>query len=85
MGPRGWKVPREVSKGSDLGLTARLCIRRPRSASSFRFPSFPRCETDRTVQQTISEFEATYSRVLVFRKRDRSILFATPELLAFVG
>lgn len=36
-------------------------------------------------QSRISEFEATYSRVILIRKSTLEILFVTPQLLSFCG
>lgn len=37
------------------------------------------------MQTKLSEFEATYSRVVLVLRASKQILFATPELATFVG
>ncbi|KAL8287255.1 hypothetical protein RQP46_003707 [Phenoliferia psychrophenolica] len=63
---------KKASKGNELGLTTEehAQINAADPLQVFR---------------KLMEFQSTYSRVILFRKGDRAILFATPELLAFCG
>ncbi|KAK4703566.1 hypothetical protein P7C70_g2656, partial [Phenoliferia sp. Uapishka_3] len=71
-GPRGTRA-RKASRGNELGLTVEehAAINSTESSDPF--------------MNKLSEFEATYSRVILIEKASHTVLFATPELTAFCG
>lgn len=80
--------------GSDLGVTAEeqerlvgVDAKQTPLLVSRRFIMGMRRELIRLAlqQSRISEFEATYSRVILIRKSSLEILFVTPQLLTFCG
>ena len=87
----GRTMPRKSSKGTELGLTREEHAAGLNNASPAFNASFASRRlkdsllTVRDLQTKLTDFEETYSRVILIHKEQGTVLFATPGLASFCG